>query len=265
MESGIVGYQTIKLPVGYSLFTVTFKTPGKTTLDIKDIVLCNKDGVVMDDTDGETPLMRCRGDVFFQKINPATGLMTDAIYDYTTKNSTGWRLDGEPIEERGECVFKSGEAIYFKNDLENEDTEQFEEICLRVSGEVELTPYTMELIPGYSLIGNPTPVRVDLTTVKLCNANKVEMDDTAEETPLMRCRGDVFFQKINPATGLMTDAIYDYTTKNGIGWRLDGETVEEKTVYLEPGESVYFKNDLENEETGLQESVYLKFPSPVAK
>ena len=238
------------------MFTVTFKSIGKTAYDVRNIVLCNSNGVVMDDTADEDPAMRCRGDVFFQKINPTTGLMKETTYDYNTKKAVGgWEEDssGEPIEE-GACTFASGEGIYINNDLG-------EDVMFQFSGEVELTPFTMPLIPGYSIVGNPTPLKIDLTKVRLYNSNKVEMDDTADEEPAMRCRGDVFFQKINGSTGLMKETTYDYNTKKAIGgWEEDssGEPIPEGTVFLEPGESVYLNNDL-------GETVYLKFPSPVEK
>ena len=263
-SANICGYQTVTLKPGYSLFTVTFKTVGKTYMDLKDVVLCNSAGVEMDDTDEQKPVMRCRGDIFFQKINPSTGLMSAGIYDYWTKASRyGWNFDDEAIE-KDQVKIMSGEAVYIKNELTDSDDNP-ETVTLRMSGEVELTPYTMELVPGYSLVGNLTPVRVDLTKVVLCNKDKVEMDDTDEEIPVMRCRGDVFFQKINPETGLMAAGIYDYWTKaNRFGWNYDDEPIDEGTTFLEPGEAVYFKNEILNV-NDQAESVYLKFPSPISK
>ena len=216
----------------------------------------------MDDTAGEIPCMRCRGLVSFQKINPSTGMMTATEFAYNTKFENHWTVDDEEIEAN-KYFLESGEAVYLKNELEN-DEEQKEEVYFLVSGEVELTPFTLEVAPGYSMIGNLTPVKVDLADVLLYNCNKVLMDDTAGEIPCMRCRGLVSFQKINTATGMMTATEYAYNSKFDNHWTVDDEEIERGVYFLNPGEAVYLKNELENDDGGL-ESVYLKFPNPLGK
>ena len=98
-SANMVGYQDIVVPDGYSMFTVTFKNTGATaySYDVKDIIVLNSAGDVMDDTTG-TPTRRSRGKISIQKMNPSTGsLYDDHAYKFTTQSGKGWCDGSTPL------------------------------------------------------------------------------------------------------------------------------------------------------------------------
>lgn len=248
VSSDIVGYQEIEIPQGYSMYTVTFKNVGGGEFDLTTIKLLNSASKEMDDDNSTTPTQRSRNKVSFQKIDLATGNLVATSYDYTSRNLVGWRKDGTAAVE-GDVTFKDGEGIYIYNG-------QGDSVKFLVSGSVALTPITAAIPNGYSIIGNMTPVRVDVSKIKLLNSAKIEMDDDNSTTPSQRSRNKVSFQKLNATTGNLLSTAYDYTSRNGTGWRKDGTQIAEGTEYLEPGEAIYIYNTQ-------GENIYLQFPSAV--
>ena len=243
-----MGYQAIDIPTGYSMYTVTFQNVTGGEFDLTSVKLYNSANKEMDDDNSTTPTQRSRGRVQFQKIDLDTGNLITTSYDFTSRNGTGWRKDGVAVE-KGVVTFKDGEGIYINNS-------QGDSVKLFVSGQVALNPITTAIPNGYSIIGNMTPVRVDVTEIKLLNSVKKEMDDDNTVSPSQRSRGRVQFQKLDATTGNLTATAYDYTTKGNVGWRKDNVAIEAKTEYLEPGEAIYINNSQ-------GDAVYLQFPTVV--
>ena len=236
------------MPEGYSMYTVTFQNIGGGDFDLATIKLLNSAGKEMDDDSSTTPSQRSRSKVLFQMIDLDTGNLNATSYDYTSRNKVGWRKDGVAVGT-GEVTFKDGEGIYISNN-------QGEAVKLLVSGNVALTPITTAIPNGYSIIGNMTPTRVDVTAIKLLNSAKIEMDDDNTTTPTQRSRSKVLFQKLDSATGNLLATSYDYTSRNNVGWRKDGTEIAAGEEYLEPGEAIYINNSQ-------GDSVYLQFPAIV--
>ncbi len=232
------------------MYTVTFKDVSGGEFDLASIKLLNSAGKEMDDDNTTTPSQRSRGKVMFQKVDLATGNLIATSYDYTSRNQVGWRKDLTAITAN-EVTFKDGEGIYIYNTQE-------EIVKLLVSGEVALTPVTTAIPEGYSIIGNMTPARVDISKIKLLNSATVEIDDDSTTTPSQRSRSKVFFQKLDATTGNLNATSYDYTSRSNTGWRKDMTQITEGTEYLEPGEAVYLNNTQ-------GDVVYLQFPSAINK
>ena len=248
VSSEIVGYQEIEIPTGYSMYTVTFKDVAGGEFDLSTIKLLNSASKEMDDDNSTSPTQRSRAKVMFQKIDLDSGNLVSTSYDYTSRNQTGWRKDLTAISA-GEVTFKDGEGMYIYNN-------QGEVVKFLVSGKVALTPITTGIPSGYSIIGNMTPVRVDISKIKLLNSAKVEMNDDNSTSPTQRSRSKVFFQKLDATTGNLDATSYDYTSRNSVGWRKDLTQISEGAEYLEPGEAIYIYNTQ-------GDTVYLQFPTVV--
>ena len=253
-SSNIVGYQDIVVPNGYSMFTVTFKKTGATgySFDVKDIEVLNSAGVKMDDDASTTPTQRSRNKIGIQKLNPTTGaLYGDHAYRYSTQSAKGW-CDGSTALAAGELTLQDGEGFAITST-------QGEAVKFRVSGDVVLTPISMAIPNGYSLIGNMTPNTIDVKDIKVLNSAGIEMDDDNSTTPTQRSRNKIGIQKMNSATGgLYGDHAYRYSTQSAKGW-CDGSTsLVAGELTLAPGETVAV--------TSTQgDTVYFKFPAPVSQ
>ena len=93
------------------MFTVTFKNPTNTVYDIKDIIVCNSEGLEMNDDNSTSPTRRSRGKISIQKMNVTTGgLYTDHNYKFTTQNSKGW-CDGSTALSAGDLTLAPGETL----------------------------------------------------------------------------------------------------------------------------------------------------------
>ena len=226
---------------------MTFKNVTASEYDCVNIKLLNSAGEEMDDTNTGTPSRRSRNKVMFQKLDVSSGNVLVDVFKYNSQSGKGWCLNGTSLTA-GQCTFKSGEGVYINNT-------QGEVVKLLVSGEVDLDPISMPLPGGYTILGNMTPVPVDVRNIKVLNSAMEEMDDTNTTTPSRRSRNKVMFQKLNATTGNVLVDVYKYNTQSNKGWCLNGTSLTEDQCILQPGESVYLNNTQ-------GDVIYLKFPAP---
>ena len=203
-----MGYQLIKVPTGYTLFTPTFDGVNG-ELDLTSIAICDADGAV------DTGLYN---EVQVQKMDTA-GAYLDA-YGYCP-DVDGWNVGFSAIAA-GDVTFKVGETICVAND-------SGKDVYFRVSGKVDLVNKN-EVGEGFVLWGNSTPVKIDLTQVQIVDENGDEMS----------LYNEVQIQKMDDL-GAYLDA-YGYCPDVG-GWNMGFTAIEEGDVSLEPGEAVCVGND----------------------
>ncbi len=212
---------------------MTFANVNGGDYDIKNIIPC--------DTAGDQ-LTNSKNKILVQKMDLTTGDLTE-IYKYTTASNKGWcDASGNALDD-GVLVLKSGEAICVSNN-------QGADITLRCSGEVVVTPVSTTVpTSSYALIGNMTPVAVDLKNIIPC-------DDAGDA--LTNSKNKILVQKMDSTTGDLGD-IYKYTTASGKGWcDAAGNALDAGIVILQPGEAVCVGNNQ-------GASITLKFPSPVTE
>ncbi len=248
VSSDIVGYQTLTIPQGYSMYCVTFKGVGNTAYDCTNIKLLNSAGKEMNDDNSASPSQRSRNKVIFQKLDLTTGNVTDTIFKYNSQNGKGWCAGSTKLNE-GDLTFANGEGFYINNT-------QGEAVQFQYSGQVDLAPVSMALEPGFSIVGNMTPVAVDLSQVKLLNAQGLEMNDDNSATPSRRSRNKVIFQLLDSSSGNVQDTIYKFNSQNGKGWCEGSTQLTTGQMILQPGQSFYLNNTQ-------GDTVYLQFPTVV--
>lgn len=107
VSSGIVGYQQITIPNGYSFFTVTFDTLDQTDYNLSDIACLQADGSEWKTTGSATT--KCAGAITIRKINTAGSYGTEYAY-YSTKSPVGW-YDGDTLIEGDAVTFAAGEGF----------------------------------------------------------------------------------------------------------------------------------------------------------
>ena len=242
-SSNIVGYQDIPIPAGYSMYTVTFKNPSTTTFDIKDIVVCNAEGTVMDDS---STALRSRSKIQVQKLNASTGSIYEDTYTFNSRYHDWYVLGGEALVS-GTVVLGNAEGLYINNGHDAT-------MKLRVSGEVVLTPVSSQIPEGYSIIGNMTPATIDLKSIVVLDNNGVVYDDS---TTALRSRSKVQVQKLNSTTGSLYEETYTFNSRYHDWYVLGGDALTANQVTLAPGESLYVNN-------GHNNVIYFRFPSPVS-
>ena len=230
IASGIVGYQQVALPANgqYALLTPTFKdVGGATTIDLTDIK------VVKPGADSFTSKKKVR----VQKMNLTTGGLT-TIYQYTTAGNIWTDPNGTVVE--GQVTFAAGEAMC----VYNGDTAGAA-LAFQFSGSVELNPVSLDVPSGnYTLVGNFTPVAVDLTAVVPKGAGGSDLGVSKKK---------IRVQKIIPSTGGMGD-IYQYTTAGNV-WTSQSGNVAVGDVVFEAGEAMCVYN-------GDNKAITLTFPDP---
>ena len=179
-----------------------------------------------------------------QKIDLTTGGMTTA-YQYTTAGNKWVNFNTSSDATVGELVLAAGEAMcVYNGDTAGSD------LAFQFSGAVELNPISLNIPPSnYSLVGNFTPVSVDLTAV---------VPKGADGTDLGTSKKKIMVQKITAATGGMGTA-YQYTTAGNkwVNFNTSSDVVAGEVV-LAPGESLCVYN-------GDTKTVSLKFPSPISE
>ena len=223
-SANIVGYQQITIQPGYSLFTVTFENVNGEDYDIQDIKVLNANG-----SDYAS-----NNKVRMQKVSPSGSYGT--LYNYRLSKG-GWCQAATFAGEKT-VTFASGEGVA----LYNGDTAA---LLLSVSGGVKLNPVSTAIPAGsYQIIGNMTPVTVDLQDVipyigdVVCSANN-----------------KVRVQKVTSSGSY--DTLYNYRQSKG-GWCRSATVIGRNEVTLAPGEAVAVYN-------GETSAITLKFPSPISK
>lgn len=216
-SSNIVGYQEITIPAGYSLFTVTFKDPTSATFDMRNIV----------------PQVADKNKVYAQKC-AADGSYT-TLYNYRP-DKLAWY---QGIKALSEAVpLFNGEALCFNNKYEND-------VKLLVSGEVVVEPWSGAIPSGYTLVGNMTPVEIDL--------QDIIPYDIAETPSIVADKNKVYLQKCGPDGSYLT--LYNYRPDKG-QWYQGIKTVERGTVVFASGEAACLNNKYDT-------PIQLKFPAPI--
>ena len=222
VSSGIVGYQQISVPSGYSLFTVTFQNVTNSVYDIQDIKVLTSDGAAY----------TVNNKVKMQKVSTAGEYLT--AYNYRLSKG-GWCQAATYVGE-GVVTFADGEGVALYN---GEATS----VLLQVSGAVNLTPVSTAIpATSYKIIGNPTPVTVDIQDVipylgeEICSANN-----------------RVKVQKVG--TNGEYGTAYNWRQSKG-GWCQSATFIGRDAVTLAPGEGLAVYN-------GEAGAVTLKFPNPI--
>ena len=202
-SANVVGYQAITLKPGYNIFAPTFDGVSS-TLDIQDLKLQGVPG------DGS--------DVIW--VLDSDGIVTGDTYYWFSKEITGaetdfWSADGETPLKR---PIVSGEGFYVYTESE--------EASVMVSGSVKIGNYSKNLIPGYNLTGNFSPIAQNIQNLTLSG---VPGDGS-----------DVIW--VLDSDGIVTGETYYWFSKDVTGadkdfWSADGETPLDLT--FEPGEGIY--------------------------
>ncbi len=208
IESGIVGYQNITVPSGYSLFTVTFNDINGGNFDIQ--------GVKVLTAAGEAYTVNNK--VKFQKVAPNGAYGT--IYNYRLSKG-GW-CQAATLVPAGTVTLADGEGVALYN---GESTS----VILQVSGSVNLEPVSTAVsASSYQIIGNLTPVTVDIQDVipyigeAICSANN-----------------RVKIQKVGTDGSYGT--IYNWRQAKG-GWCQAATFIGRDAVTLAPGEGLAVYN-----------------------
>ena len=231
VSSGIVGYQQVALPANgqYALLTPTFKdVGGAATIDLTDIQVVKP---------GESSFTS-KKKVQVQKMDLTTGALT-AVYQYTTAGNK-WTSQAGDVAV-GDVTFAAGEAMCVKN-TDSAGTA----LALQFSGEVELNPVSLDVAPNnYTLVGNFTPVAVDLTAIVPKGAGGSDLGTSKKKVQI---------QKMDPVTGAL-GTVYQYTTSGNKWTSQSGDVVANEVVFA-PGDSMCVKNTD-------SKSISLQFPSPI--
>ena len=160
-----------------------------------------------------------------QKVN-ADGSWGDMYY-YLTMDGTGWLEDGwykadqsTPVDDSD--VIGVGEALFVSAGSD---------MTFTYSGEVLSGKPVVTVGIGYSMVGNPTPIQVKLSEIKVAGAFGAGGDSV---------------QKVN-ADGSWGDMYY-YLTMDGTGWLEDGwykadqSTPVDDSDVLDVGDGVFISS-----------------------
>ncbi len=225
VSSDIVGYQQVTIKAkAYQLFTATFLDVEGDAYDIQGVKVVNADGTSY----------TANNKVKIQKVSSDGNYGTTYNYRF---GKGGWCQNATFLGD-GVVMLANGEGVALYNGDDND-------LALMVSGKVNLTPVSMT-IPSktYQIIGNLTPVTVDIQNVKPfigdveCSANN-----------------KVKIQKVLANGNYGTT--YNYRKSKG-GWCQNATFLGAETVYLEAGEGVAVYN-------GEDEAITLHFPSPISE
>ena len=166
------------------------------------------------------------GSDYVQKIN-ADGSWGDQ-YFYLTMNGTGYVEDGWYKDDFGgtpisdEDVLGKGEALIITS------AGQFD---LTFAGQVSSKESAISIPAGFSMIGNPTPVEVKISSVKVSDNIQGGGSDYAQKINADGSWGDQYFYLTMNGTGYVEDGWY----KDDFG----GTPVSDEDI-LSPGESMIY-------------------------
>ena len=233
VSSGIVGYQQVALPASgeFALLTPTFKdVGGAATIDLTEIQVVKP---------GEASFTS-KKKVAVQKMDLTTGALT-AVYQYTTAGNKWTSQTGDVVA--GDVTFSAGEAMCVKN-----GDPAGAALAFQFSGAVELNPVSLNVAPNnYTLVGNFTPVAVDLMAIVPKGENGGDLGTSKKK---------IAVQKMDATTGAL-GTVYQYTTAGNKWTSQSGDVVANEVVFA-PGEAMCVKN-------GDTKTISLKFPSPIVE
>ena len=208
-SANVVGYQEIAVPAGYSMKAATFKAISG-DYKISDIKVDGAGGV---------------GGEYGQLVN-SDGTWGNVYYYLTEEEAfvpTGWYKDvGGAEAVTDEDVLTVGQSFFFASDSD---------ITFTYAGQVISQP-TFDIVAGYSIIGNPSPVPVKISEIAVTGAGGV---------------GGEYGQLVN-TDGTWGNVYYYLTEEEAFvptGWYKDvggGEAVTDEDV-LEPSDSMFFAAD----------------------
>ncbi len=222
VTSGIVGYQQITIPQGYSFFTVTFENIDATDFNLSDIGCLQASGAAWKTSGSATT--KSAGAVKVRKIATNGAYGTEYKY-YSTKATIGW-YDGDTLIENDDVAFESSEGMIVYCGNANG-------AILQVSGAVRLESAGVLVPQGYSFRGNSSPVTINLSDIGCKQASGAEWKTSGSATT--KSAGAVKVRKIATNGAYGTEYKY-YSTKTTIGW-YDGDTlIEGDDVTFAPGE-----------------------------
>lgn len=154
-SANIVGYQEITVPTGYSLYTVTFKDVGSEVFDIQNMEVWQN---------GEKLNTGAQPKVTIQKMlidgKNSGSYDSNQAYLWKKLSKWGWFKVNTYCTGATAVNLGKGEAFCVYNSTGAS-------VQLRSSGEVELQPNTIEIPTGYSLMGNMTPVDLDIQNIEV--------------------------------------------------------------------------------------------------
>ncbi len=212
------------MPVGYSLFTITFKEIGGGNFDLKNITVL----------DAEGNAITSNGKIKIQKMDATGAYLTS----YPYRSTRGGWCSGNTLLDDGAVTFGDGEAFCVNNS-------ESAAIKFSVAGAVNFEPTTITIpAGGYTIVGNLTPVTVDLKDIV-----PVLTDGSA----LTSSNGKIKAQKMDTLGAYLTS--YPYRTTRG-GWCSGNTLLDDGAVTLAPGESICVNNSGEDD-------IVFKFPNPV--
>ena len=241
-----MGYQEIEIPTGFSLLCVTFKNVSGGSFDIQDMQIY-KDGVKYEQSIARLQIQKMLLD------GDNEGYYDDEqVYNWKKRSGrTGWwKGNTTYCEGDYKVTLDAGEGLSVNNTSGGT-------LTLRVSGEVELTPWSMEIPTGFSLIGNMTPVTLDLQDAKVYMADKT----TLYEQSIARVQVQKMLIDGDNEGYYDDEQVYNWKKRSGrTGWWKGNTTYCEgdNAVSLAPGEAVSINNTSGN-------PLYIKFKDPVTK
>ena len=242
--TNIVGYQNVPVAPGYSCFTATFKNIADGDIDLNTLVAAKADGTAFA-TSGRTGT--CAGKISIQKLS-SDGSYGAVYAYYSTKTPIGWYDNATGLAvANGAVTFANGEGFAIYNGLTESAT-------VLTSGAVDLVCKNA-IATGYSIMGNSTPVSIDLTSVKCL---KSDGTDFATSGRTGTCAGKISIQKLS-ADGSYGTVYAFYSTKSPAGWydNSTGTAVAAGDVVLPAGTAFALNNTL-------GETAILQLPSPIA-
>ncbi|MBQ4440004.1 MAG: hypothetical protein II909_02545 [Kiritimatiellae bacterium] len=227
VTSEIVGYQAVTIKAGaYQLYTVTFQNIDDAVVDLTTIVPKAANGSTYTGNNK----------IRINKLASNGNYLT--TYNYRTSKG-GWCKSATAIEE-GDVTMADGEGIAVYNG-------ESSDIQLMFSGRVNLNPMSEAVAPGsYSIVGNMTPVSVDLTEIVPCDAEGVALASSNNKIRINQLEDNGNY-----------GTTYNYRTSKG-GWCKGATAISAGTVVLAAGEAMAVYN-------GDSIAVKLQLPPPVAE
>ena len=194
-----VGYQEITIQPGFGLFSVGFKNVGNQEFDIQNME-CWQGGAKIELSSAKCVIQK-------MMLDGDGGYDDSKIYSWKKRSGkTGWfDAANNYLVDGYKVTLGDGEGVSINNKTE-------EPMQIRISGEVKLIPNSMLIHDGFSLMGNMTPVDLDIQKIKVYNAEGelIESSSAKAVIQLMMTDGD---------GGYDDSKIYSWKKRSGkTGW-----------------------------------------------
>ena len=170
-----------------------------------------------------------------------------------TDSGLGWYVGS--TRTTGNVTLKNGEGLSINNQLNVP-------IKLQFSGAVTLTGRSFRVSPGYSLVGNLTPVDVNLNDVKILNAagEVIDVKDASTVVCVIQKmttdgKGKYDSNQMYYYRHLWVPVPPPLGTDSGLGWYV-GSTRIGNNITIAQGEAVSINNQMNYD-------IIVEFPSPI--